>query len=99
MVPVLTGKGVQKEHNFLYWEFHEGGTKQAVRMGKWKGIRFGTNEPLELYDLSTDLHEDKNVAAQNTEIVKKMESFLSNARTESKIWTTVGNWPADKRRD
>lgn len=99
MVPVLTGKGVQKEHDFLYWEFHEGGTKQAVRMGKWKGIRFGTNEPLELYDLSTDLHEDKNVAAQNTEVVKKIESFLTNARTESKIWKTVGNWPADKRRD
>ncbi len=26
-------------HEFLYWEFHEGGFQQAVRMGKWKALR------------------------------------------------------------
>jgi len=98
MVPVLTGKGVQKKHNFLYWEFHEEGTKQAVRMGKWKAVRFGTLEPLELYDLSLDIHEDKNVAAQHPEIISKIETYLKNARTESKIWKTVEYWPADKEK-
>lgn len=98
LVPVLTGKGIQKEHDFLYWEFHEGGTKQAVRMGKWKAVRFGTKEPLELYDLSTDIHEDRNVAAQHPEIVAKIEAYLKSARSESKIWKTSEHWPANKDR-
>ena len=96
MVPVLTGKGVQKEHNFLYWEFHEGGTKQAVRMGKWKAVRYGTAEPLELYDLSSDIHEDRNIAAENPQVVEKIETYLKRARTESKIWKTDEHWPANK---
>jgi len=96
MVPVLTGKGVQKEHDFLYWEFHEGGTKQAVRMGKWKAVRFGTSEPLELYDLSIDIHEDKNVAAEHPEIINRIETYLKNARSESEIWKTEEHWPAKK---
>src|SRR5262249_36903884 len=28
VAPTLTGKGDQKSHDFLYWEFHEGGSKQ-----------------------------------------------------------------------
>ena len=99
LIPVLTGKGIQKEHEFLYWEFHEGGTKQAVRMGKWKAVRFGTHESLELYDLSVDIHEDRNVAAQNPEIIAKIETYLKSARSESKIWKTDEYWPTKKVRD
>src|SRR5438132_2375488 len=32
-VATLLGKGEQKQHDFLYWEFHERGFQQAVRMG------------------------------------------------------------------
>jgi arylsulfatase A-like enzyme len=99
MVPVFTAKGVQKEHEFLYWEFHEGGTKQAVRMGNWKAVRFGTEEPLELYDLSIDIHENTNVAAQHPQIVAKIEKFLKVARTESGIWKTEKHWPSGKERN
>ena len=99
MIPVLTGKGIQPEHEFLYWEFHEGGTKQAVRMGKWKGVRFGTEEPLELYDLSADIHEDTNLAALHPEIVAKIENFLRHARSESTIWKTDQHWPEDKTKN
>jgi arylsulfatase A-like enzyme len=99
MVPVLTGKGIQKEHDFLYWEFHEGGTKQAVRMGNWKAVRFGTKEPLELYDLSKDIHEDRNIAAQNPEIIAKIERFLKNARSESTIWQAKEYWPVKKEKN
>jgi arylsulfatase A-like enzyme len=42
MVPTLLGRTEkQKKHKFLYWEFHERGSKQAVRMGRWKAVRFG----------------------------------------------------------
>ncbi len=99
LLPEFTGIGVQKEHKFLYWEFHEGGTKQAVRMGKWKGVRFGTDEPLELYDLSSDIHEDHNIASLHPEIVLQIEILLKNVRSDSEIWKTEKYWPKDKVRN
>jgi arylsulfatase A-like enzyme len=86
IVPTLTGKGVQKTHEFLYWEFHEGGSKQAVRYGKWKALKATPSAKLELYDVVADPHEDKNVAGQNVAVVAKIEEYLKTARTESKHW-------------
>ena len=40
------------QHEFLYWEFHERGFQQAVRMGDWKAVRPQAGEPLELYNLA-----------------------------------------------
>lgn len=90
IVPTLTGAGQQPEHDYLYWEFHEAGGKQAVRQGKWKGVRQGVKKnpdaPIELYDLSTDLHEDRNVAEQYPEVVEKIAAIMQSARTESEIF-------------
>ena len=99
LLPVLTGKGKQLDHPFLYWEFHEGGTKQAIRFGDWKCVRFGIKEPLELFNLKEDLHEDHNVAFKYPEIVKKLEVLLSGARTESVIWKAQELWPAGAKRE
>jgi arylsulfatase A-like enzyme len=85
IVPTLFGKE-QKPHDYLYWEFHERGFDQAIRMGDWKGVRIGLGEPLQLYNLKTDLHEDQNVADQNPEIVAKLEAQLKAARTDSDKW-------------
>jgi arylsulfatase A-like enzyme len=86
--PTLLGTGEQKPHEFLYWEFHEQGFKQAVRMGDWKAIRLKLGGPLELYDLKSDLGEKTNVAAKHPEIVAKMEAYMKGARTESREWPT-----------
>ena len=32
ILPTLTGKGEQRQHDFLYWEFHEENGRQAVRL-------------------------------------------------------------------
>ncbi|MCI0703228.1 MAG: arylsulfatase [Planctomycetia bacterium] len=85
-VPTLKGKGEQKTHDFLYWEFHEGGTKQAVRHGNWKAIRLAPKSPLELYDVVKDPGEKLNVAKDNPAVVEKIETYLKTARTESKDW-------------
>lgn len=85
VLPTLLGKQ-QKPHEFLYWEFHERGSKQAVRMGDWKAVRLATNAPLELYNLKTDLAEAKNVAAAHPDVVAKIEAHLKVARTESPKW-------------
>ena len=39
-LPVLKGE-LQKEHEYLYWEFSPHGGQQAIRFGKWKAIRKG----------------------------------------------------------
>jgi arylsulfatase A-like enzyme len=85
MLPALLGKR-QRDHRFLYWEFHEKGPKQAVRMGDWKAIRLRPNQKLELYDLKTDLAETRNIAGQHPRIVARIEAYLKTARTESEHW-------------
>jgi len=83
--PTLFGKE-QKPHDYLYWEFFECGYDQAIRMGDWKGIRNGLGEPLQLFNLRTDLHEDTDVADKNPEVVAKLEAQMKAARTESDQW-------------
>lgn len=91
MAPAILGEKVtgrkQTQHEFLYWEFHEGGFIQAVRMDDWKYIK----KPLtkmagELCNLKTDLGETMNVADQHAEVVAKIETYLKTARTESEHW-------------
>jgi arylsulfatase A-like enzyme len=76
----------QRAHDTFYWEFHERGFQQAVRMGKWKAVRLGTGKPLELYDLETDAREERDVAADNAAVVARIESYLLTARTKSERW-------------
>jgi arylsulfatase A len=73
-------------HEFMYWEFHERGFQQAVRMGQWKAVRLAKDAALELYDLKTDPHETRNVAATRPEVVTRIETYLRTARTESAQW-------------
>jgi len=86
----------QKDHEFLYWEFHEGGSTQAVRMGKWKAIRPWPNGPMKLYDLSKDLAEKSDVAAEQPDVVKKVEACLAAARTPSQAWPMRERRPSGK---
>ena len=72
--PELTGRPeAQQKHDYLYWEFHE--TDQiGVRMGDWKMVvKKGIPH---LYDLSTDIHEDHDVAAQHPDIVNRMKAII-----------------------
>jgi len=88
MLPAILNQPTkQKKHEFLYWEFHEKGSKQAVRMGDWKAIRFGAEGKLELYNLKKDIGETNDVAGLNPKIVAKIEDYLKTARTESQFWT------------
>ncbi len=76
--PALLGKQ-QQQHDFLYWEFPSYNGQQAVRLGKWKGIRkniFDGNLTLELYNLETDLEEKIDVASQYPNVVEKIEHIM-----------------------
>lgn len=87
IVPTLLGhKGDQKQHAYLYWEFHERGFKQAVRMGDWKALRMGTQKPIELYNLKDDLGETRNVAAEHPEVIARIQAILATARRDNVHW-------------
>lgn len=81
--PTLLGKDGQQQHKFLYWEFHE--TDQiGVRMGDWKLV-VKKGVPL-LYNLSTDIHEDHDIAAEHPEIVKQMKEIIRSQHTPSELF-------------
>jgi arylsulfatase A-like enzyme len=86
MLPLIEGRPQISRHEYLYWEFHEKGFRQAVRTGDWKAVRPGAGQPLELYNLKTDLGEQKNVAGDHPEIIARIETYLKTARTESEHW-------------
>ena len=85
MAAALRGES-QATHPFFYWEFHERGFQQAVRMERWKAVRLKPGSPLELYDLDGDSHEEHDVAAANPDVVARIESYLKTARTNSERW-------------
>ncbi|MFC3197721.1 arylsulfatase [Parapedobacter deserti] len=87
ILPTLLNKPKQTKHKFLYWEFHEDGGRQAVRIGNWKGIREqvlqNPNGPIELYDLSKDPGEKDDLAKTNPKIVKRIEKVMLEQHTEN----------------
>ena len=89
-LPALLGKKRQAKHEYLYWEFHEQGGKVAVRMDKWKALKFDINKTpqgaVELYDLSADEAETTDLASQHPDIVKKMEAIMKEAHLPSEVF-------------
>ena len=78
----------QPQHEYLYWEFPAYTGQQAIRMGKWKGIKknlFIGEASLALYDLSTDPKEQHDLAEDQPEIVQKMETYLEQAHSTAKL--------------
>jgi arylsulfatase A-like enzyme len=83
-VPALHGKPMPPRE-YLYWEFHERGFTQAVRLGDWKGVRrLSRRSPIELYDLKSDVGEDKDVAAAHPDVVRRIDAIMQKARADSK---------------
>lgn len=88
MAPTLLGMNAQQaKHEYLYWEFHEQGKKQAVRWDDWKGVRLNVAKdpdgPIELYNLAEDLSESNNVAAKHPDIVDDIAKMMDKAHTKS----------------
>ena len=76
----------QKQHDFLYWEFPSYNGQQAVRMGKWKGVRKNISDgnlDIELYDLETDMEERHDVSTAYPEIIEKMKTIMAKEHVPS----------------
>lgn len=87
LAPTLLGE-TQPEREFLYREFAGYGGQLSVHMGSWKLIKTGlagrkgkasTYAPTTLlYDLAKDEKESTNVAADQPDIVAKMEAIIQS---------------------
>ncbi|MDA0205862.1 MAG: arylsulfatase [Acidobacteria bacterium] len=83
----FSGHYLSSEDRTLYWEFHEGqASKQAVRMGQWKGIRLSPSAKLEVYDLANDEGETLDLADAFPDVAAKMLEYLATARTANEDW-------------
>jgi uncharacterized sulfatase len=85
--PTLTGVGEQEQHEYLYWEFYEQGSRQAVRFGDWKAIR----EPMftgevKLYHLKEDLAEQNNLAGSRPNELARAIKLLEEAHVRDERW-------------
>lgn len=87
LMPALTGAGEQASRPYLYWEFHEQGGKQAIRVGEWKAVRLNVARaprgPLELYNLATDPGEADDLADSEPQIVAELSALIDAARAPS----------------
>jgi arylsulfatase A-like enzyme len=87
--PTLSGKGEQRQRDYLYWEFASQGGQRAIRKGNWKAVQTGLkkdpNAAVQLYDLATDPNESNDVAAKHPEIVKQLSDLMKSARTPAVV--------------
>jgi arylsulfatase len=68
LVPLFARDGTVR-HESLWW-LHEG--NRALRAGDWKVVAAGKDSPWELYDLTSDRSETRNLARERPEKVREL---------------------------
>ena len=78
--PLLAGKP-QPKHDILYWEFHEPGGPQAVKIN----VNNPKKTKFELYDLSKDETESIDVSGKHPKKLAELKNILEKSRNKSPI--------------
>jgi arylsulfatase A len=86
ILPTLLGKGEQKQHEYMYWQFGV----RAVRSGKWKGIAKGGK--LHLYDLSKDMAEKNELSDKYPDIAARLKKYTDIAYREPRSQKDDGKY-------
>ncbi len=93
LLPELIGAAAaghqQAEHDYLYWEI---GGWTAIRQGNWRAVKPVRPDAWELYDLSSDPSESKNVADAHPDVLARLISLAKSAHEpvqEGTFSTTV----------
>lgn len=101
LLPFLAGENTGAPHEALYWRF---GEQMAMRMGEWKLVRYDTNadtqtggrrQPVtafKLYNLTSDIHEDHDLAAANPGKVSELQAKWNewNRSNVKPLWGNKG---------
>src|SRR5439155_11689859 len=86
LVPAFTGKPLTRTKP-IFWE-HEG--NRAVRDGDWKLVS-KENQPWELYDMSQDRSETRDLAGKFPERVKKLAAAWNDWASRAGV-LPLGAW-------
>lgn len=91
-VPLLEGnENKQQKHAYFYWG---GGTympqAEAVRVGKWFGMRENYKEPIQLWDLENDVKSKNNIADENQEIAEQLLQIMEKEHVDSEWFQNPG---------
>jgi uncharacterized sulfatase len=79
LAPLLRDPTATLSRTSLHWHlphYHHSTPASAIRQGDWKLIEFFEDDHIELYDLTTDLGESKNLATQEPQRAESMRSAL-----------------------
>jgi arylsulfatase A-like enzyme len=87
LAPVLASEDVAAPERMLFWHYPHyhmmGGIPySSVRVGQWKLIHFHDGRTPELYHLGDDVHEDRNRAGSDPEVLARLQGRLDHWRTE-----------------
>ena len=93
LLPYLLGEKSGPPHARLFWRTG-GGITWAVREGRYKLVQNDPGAP-ELYDLSADIGETKNIAKENGEVVRRLLQAQAawNAELIPPLWAHAGAVP------
>lgn len=88
VIDAFLGNNQKETHPYLYWDYGHCRNRydQAVRMGKWKGIRLGTGKEIQLYNLENDIGEENNIAVNHPEVVHKIEQIMKLAFVPNELY-------------
>ena len=100
ILPELIGEAAaghaQAQHEFLYWEAPGA---SAIRQNQWRAVRPNANKPWELFDVSSDPSETKNLAAAQPERLGKLTALAEKSHDPVRegTFTTTERHERDRR--
>ena len=88
LVPLFRGESELKRDAIMFhypnYAFHRGNRLgSAIRSGKYKLIEYFDDSSVELYDLSTDIGETKDLSAELPKVAGELRKKLTNWRKET----------------
>jgi arylsulfatase A-like enzyme len=85
VIAELKGHQTVERSGYLYWDYGHCRRRydQAVRWKNWKAIRHGARGPIQLYDLGTDIGEERDVATSHPAVVNHVAEIMKTAPTPS----------------
>ncbi|MDF2159165.1 arylsulfatase [Algoriphagus sp. CAU 1675] len=99
-LPTLLGNENQSKHDFLYWEFHELGGRQAVLKDGWKLVKLNVKDPektqIELFNLNEDVSESTDLSGKFPERVKELEALINQAHQPNPVFRLFSSEGSDQ---
>jgi len=94
LAAVLRDPTAKLARDTLYWHlphYHHSSPASAIRQGDWKLIEFYETETVELYELSSDLGETKDLAKAQPKKAKELRAALAEWRLKVSARMPVPN--------